>query len=242
MNSLEELIPSYKMEVIKWNFHANCWKVVTQRAGRITKNVEVTKIKWKQASRGVFRKRCSVYNLQIYWKTHVKKYSFIKITLRQGRFPINFLHISRITFHKNTSGGLLPKILTRHFADFVSKFYSDNIFGLLQHYFFIFMHPKYKEAQCWVYNFFSVGQSRTVNLVSSMPLTMSWVDSENKCEFQNMLWEWGWANHAMEGGWEKSGYDWELALLPLSNFPILECMLHNHFNYFQLNKHAFVFL
>ena len=45
MNSLEELIPSYKMEVIKWNFHANCWKVVTHRAGRITKNVEVTKIK-----------------------------------------------------------------------------------------------------------------------------------------------------------------------------------------------------
>ena len=60
MNSLEELIPSYKMEVIKWNFHANCWKVVTQHAGNITKNVKVTKIKWKQASRGVFRKRCSV--------------------------------------------------------------------------------------------------------------------------------------------------------------------------------------
>ena len=35
-------------------------------------------------------------------------YSFIEITLRHGCSPVNWLHIFRRPFHKNTSGGLLP--------------------------------------------------------------------------------------------------------------------------------------
>ena len=39
MNSLEELIPCHK-----WNFQRNSWEVVNQRAGSVTKRMEVTKI------------------------------------------------------------------------------------------------------------------------------------------------------------------------------------------------------
>ena len=36
-------------------------------------------------------------------------YNFIKITLWHGYSPVNFLHIFRALFHKNTYGGLLLK-------------------------------------------------------------------------------------------------------------------------------------
>ena len=38
--------------------------------------------------------------------------NFIKITLRHGCYPVNFLHIFRTPFSKNTSGGLLLDSLT----------------------------------------------------------------------------------------------------------------------------------
>ena len=36
--------------------------------------------------------------------------NFIKTALRDGRSPVNLLHIFRTTFYKNTTGGLLLKI------------------------------------------------------------------------------------------------------------------------------------
>ena len=60
----------------------------------------------------VFLGRCSVNMLQIYSRTPMRKCdsmqsNFIDITFRHGCSPVNFLHIFRITFSKNTSGGLL---------------------------------------------------------------------------------------------------------------------------------------
>ena len=45
-------------------------------------------------------------------------FTWIEITLRHGCFPVNFLHIFRTTFPKNTSGRLLLN----------GKFYMQLIF------------------------------------------------------------------------------------------------------------------
>ena len=41
---------------------------------------------------------------------HICQSNFIEITLRHGCSPVNFLHIFRTPFSKNTSGWLLPKV------------------------------------------------------------------------------------------------------------------------------------
>ena len=56
-------------------------------------------------------KRCSKNMQQIYRRTPTPKCdfnsNFIEITLRHGYSPVNFLHIFRTPFLKNTSGRLL---------------------------------------------------------------------------------------------------------------------------------------
>ena len=62
----------------------------------------------RQPSRGVPRKRCSEHILQIYRRIPLVKVRFQYIsTLRHGCSPLNFLHIFRTSFYKNTSGGML---------------------------------------------------------------------------------------------------------------------------------------
>ena len=62
----------------------------------------------EQRSRGVLIKRCSEDMQQIYRRTPMPKCDFtLEITLRHGCSPVNLLHIFRISFPKNTSGGLL---------------------------------------------------------------------------------------------------------------------------------------
>ena len=75
----------------------------------------------KQSFRGVLSKKCSENMLQIYRRTLMsmcdfnkvsKQLYWIEITLWHGRSPVNFLHIFRTPFSKNTSGGLLLDSLT----------------------------------------------------------------------------------------------------------------------------------
>ena len=68
----------------------------------------------KQPIRSILRKRCAENMQQIYRRrTHRSVISikflcnFIKITLRHGCSPVNFLHISRTPFSRNASGWLL---------------------------------------------------------------------------------------------------------------------------------------
>ena len=65
----------------------------------------------KQPPRGVPTKSCSKNMQQIYRRTPTPKCyfnsKFIEITLRHGYSPVNFLHIFRTPFLKNTSGRLL---------------------------------------------------------------------------------------------------------------------------------------
>ena len=112
--------------------------------------------------------------------------SFIEITLDQVTSLVNLLHISRITFHKNTSRGLLLIILTRHFANFVSKFYSDIIFGLLQHDFLHLYTLKYKESVMLNLNFLFREPKLYSQPGQRVLLAMIKVESENECRFQNM--------------------------------------------------------
>ena len=65
----------------------------------------------KQPSRGILRKKYSENMQQIYRRTPMPKWDFIKvqfslieITLWYECSPVNLLHIYRITFSKNTSG------------------------------------------------------------------------------------------------------------------------------------------
>ena len=75
------------------------------QAGALRKFVQ------KQPFKGVLRKRCSENMHQIYSRTPMLKCdllcNFIEIALRHGCYPVNFLHIFRTPFSKNTSGGLL---------------------------------------------------------------------------------------------------------------------------------------
>ena len=71
----------------------------------------------KQPATCVLIKRCSGNMQQIYrehpcWSVISIKllWNFIKITFQHGCFPVNLLHIFRITFTKNTSGQL-PQII-----------------------------------------------------------------------------------------------------------------------------------
>ena len=58
----------------------------------------------KQPSRGVPRNRCSENKQQIYRRAPMRKCDF---TLRHRCSPVNFQHIFRTPFPKNTSGWLL---------------------------------------------------------------------------------------------------------------------------------------
>ena len=71
----------------------------------------------KQPLRGVLMKRCSENMQQIYRRTPMPSAisikllcNFMEITLRHGCSPVNFLHIFRKPFLKNTSEGLLQDI------------------------------------------------------------------------------------------------------------------------------------
>ena len=71
----------------------------------------------KQPATCILIKRCSGNMQQIYrehpcWSVISIKllWNFIKITFQHGCFPVNLLHIFRITFTKNTSGQL-PQII-----------------------------------------------------------------------------------------------------------------------------------
>ena len=71
-----------------------------------------------QPSISVLIKRCSKNMQQIYWRTPMPKRdfnkvasNFIEITSRHGCSPVNLVHIFRMPFPKNTSGGLLLNII-----------------------------------------------------------------------------------------------------------------------------------
>ena len=53
--------------------------------------------------------------------------NLVGITLRYGCFPVNFLHIFRTLFTKNTPGGLLLKILT-----YLSFYYQQTVLVVLK--------------------------------------------------------------------------------------------------------------
>ena len=64
---------------------------------------------------------------QIYWRTPMPKRdfnkvasNFIEITSRHGCSPVNLVHIFRMPFPKNTSGGLLLNIIKE------KKFFFNN--------------------------------------------------------------------------------------------------------------------
>ena len=81
----------------------------------------------KQPSRGVLRKRCPENMQEIYRRTPMSKCDFSKVALqfRHGCSPVNLLHIFRTSFLKNTSGGLLLKILLTHFGRVFSSSYKN---------------------------------------------------------------------------------------------------------------------
>ena len=72
-----------------------------------------------QPSRGVLKKRCSENMQQIYRRIPMPKCNFNKvakeshfeITLRHGCSPVDFLHILRTLFLKNTPEGLLLEVV-----------------------------------------------------------------------------------------------------------------------------------
>ena len=87
----------------------------------------------KQLSRGVLRERCSENMLEIYRRTSMPKCDFNKvaeITLWHGCFPVNFLHIFRTAFLKNTSGQLLLESDTgwKSLCDSISFMWVLNLY------------------------------------------------------------------------------------------------------------------
>ena len=69
-----------------------------------------------QPLRSVLRKRCSENMQEIYRKTPMPKCDFNKVAMVNECSPVNFLHILRTLFLKNTSGRLLLPL------DYVAKF------------------------------------------------------------------------------------------------------------------------
>ena len=76
----------------------------------------------KKPSRGVLRKRCSKYMLQIYRREPMPKCDFYKVAKHSywnqtsaWLFPVNLLYIFRTPFPKNTCGGLRLPPLGLHF-------------------------------------------------------------------------------------------------------------------------------
>ena len=69
----------------------------------------------KQHFRCVFMKRSSKNMQQIYRRTPMQKWklicNFIEVSLWHGCSPVNWLHIFRTPFPKNTYGGLLVPII-----------------------------------------------------------------------------------------------------------------------------------
>ena len=67
----------------------------------------------KQLSRDLLRKTCSENIQQIYRRTPMLKcdFHFIEITFLHGCSPVNLPHIFRTPFPKNTSRGLVPKMV-----------------------------------------------------------------------------------------------------------------------------------
>ena len=56
--------------------------------------------------------------------------NFIEITLQHGYFPINFLHIFRVRFQKNSPGGLLLfklKSLLKHSSILLVRFKQKTL-------------------------------------------------------------------------------------------------------------------
>ena len=87
----------------------------------------------KQPSRVVLIKSCSENMQQIYMKTPCRSVisikfqsNFIEITLRDGCSTVNLLHISRTTFSKNTSEGLLLSISPFFSIPHSSLFFSHS--------------------------------------------------------------------------------------------------------------------
>ena len=68
----------------------------------------------KQPSRGVLGKSCSENMQQTYRRIPMPECDFNKVaSLRHGCSPVNLLHIFRTPFPKNTSEGLLLRVLER---------------------------------------------------------------------------------------------------------------------------------
>ena len=98
----------------------------------------------KQPSRGVFRKRCSIYRCKFTgehpWPCRSMisiKFlcNVIEITLWRGFSPVNFLHLFRTPFSKNISGRLLLHLIET-FENFPSidtrkHFLGLQLFGFL---------------------------------------------------------------------------------------------------------------
>ena len=100
-NAVKNLDEWKQVDAVKWKY----WKHQL-----ILKHFPADSWAWqKQSSRGALIKKCSQNMQQIYRKTPMPKCdfnkvrNFIEITLRRGCFPVNFLHIFRTRFPKNTS-------------------------------------------------------------------------------------------------------------------------------------------
>ena len=74
----------------------------------------------KQPTRSVLRKRCSENMQQVYRRTPMSKCDFNKAATQ-----LNFLHIFRTTFSRNTSGGLLLHLLIKSFHTNISLYFND---------------------------------------------------------------------------------------------------------------------
>ena len=78
----------------------------------------------QQIYRGTSMPKCDVN------KVALQLCNFIKITLQHGCSPVNFLHIFRTAFPKNTSGGLLLSIPVG-WATQLKLWFSVNSYWLL---------------------------------------------------------------------------------------------------------------
>ena len=74
----------------------------------------------KQPTRGVLRKRCSENMQQVYRRTPMSKCDFNKAATQ-----LNFPHIFRAPFYRNTSGELLLHLLIKSFHTNISLYFND---------------------------------------------------------------------------------------------------------------------
>ena len=102
-NHIENVFPWYNF----LSKHTKLWCMSCRRSNYIN-------FVQKQSSRDVLRKRCSENTRQIYRRTSLLKCHFNKVALQlywnhtsAEVVSLNLLHIFRILFYKNNSGGLL---------------------------------------------------------------------------------------------------------------------------------------